>query len=290
MKSVILFGGGDGGGLIITDKGVRPIPPFDPGLRLTLKSAAAMVKAISATKGGDSRGKMAKLATSLTNLAMAQVEDVVGTLDGNNALIYQDDDGGFTCGSTGKPPLPFPWPPSPLPTLPELMSAGVIEMDLIEFLQKSKAAGIAYAEAFEKPQDVAKKVGAKISEKTAKDLRVLAPSKLASIKDPVDREVIALFHKVVKDGRYVSTWLARPHEVAQNLKVKLSEAALERILTSGAFASFGLRGGGNPVADIGVCVAVAVAVDVVVIAIVAIASDERSLEDIVKDRSGIAKI
>ena len=29
---VILFGGGDGGGLIIGPHGVRPIPPFDPGL------------------------------------------------------------------------------------------------------------------------------------------------------------------------------------------------------------------------------------------------------------------
>jgi hypothetical protein len=289
VKSVILFGGGDGGGLILTDNGVRPIPPFDPDVLLTLKATAAMVKSLSSSRD-DSRGKKAKLAAGLANLAISQVEEVVGPLDGPNAVIYQDDDGGFTCGSTGRPPLPFPWPPSPLPTLPQLMSAGFVEIDLVELLRRAKVSNVAYADVFERPKVVAKELGAKISDKTAKDLRLLAPSRAAAIKNPVDREIVTFFHEVVKDGRYVGTWLSRPFEVSQVLKIQLSEAALEQILTSGAAVSFGFRGDGNQVADIGVCVAVAIAVDIVVIAIVAIASDEKSLEDIIKDRSGIAKI
>jgi hypothetical protein len=43
MATVILFGGGDAGGIIISDKGVRGIPPFDPGVLLQLRGVSALV-------------------------------------------------------------------------------------------------------------------------------------------------------------------------------------------------------------------------------------------------------
>lgn len=287
MRSVILFGGGDAGGLLITDKGVRPIPPFHPSIRLTLRSASAMVNSLAATGEGAIKTKKAKLAASLANLAVEQVEEAVGAIEGDQALVYQDDDGGFYCGSTGKPPIPIPWPPSVVPSLPELLAAGLIEHDLVDLLQKAKAKQIPYTEVFENPTDVAKRVDATVSAKTASDLRLLAPSNLSNLKDPTDREVLGFFHVVADDGRYLRDWLAKPAEVSEKLKIKLSEAALERIVTGGALSAFGSRLGPNAFADIGVCVAVVVGADVVIIAVVALSS--REIGDIVKDRSGLAK-
>jgi hypothetical protein len=177
MRSVILFGGGDAGGLIITDTGVRPIPPFDPSIRQTLKSASALVNSLAKSpKEGALKTKKAKLAASLANLAVEVVEEVVGELHGDQALIYQDDDGGFYCGSTGKPPIPIPWPPSVVPSLAELMADGLIERDLVELMQGAKAKKISYTQVFENPQEVAERVGVQVSDKTASDLRLLAPS------------------------------------------------------------------------------------------------------------------
>jgi hypothetical protein len=288
MRSVILFGGGDAGGLLITDKGVRPLPPFDPSIRLVLRSASAIVNSLSSTAEGELKTKKAKIAASLSNLAVEEVENVVGQLQGDQAIVYQDDDGGFYCGSTGKPPIPIPWPPTNTPSLPDLMAAGMVESDMIELLQGAKAKKIAYTEVFENPSEIAKKVGVTISEKTANDLRMLAPSALNKVTDPSDKEVLQFFYTVVNDGRYLRDWLSKPSEVSQKLNVKLSEAALERIVTGGAMSVFGGRLGPNAFADIGVCVAVVTGADVVIIAVVALSS--REIGDIVRDRSGIAKI
>ena len=40
---MILFGGGDGGGIIIDANGIHRIPPYDPGVLLQLKTASALV-------------------------------------------------------------------------------------------------------------------------------------------------------------------------------------------------------------------------------------------------------
>jgi len=288
MRMVILFGGGDAGGLIITEHGVRPIPPFDPGVRLSLRSASAMINSLAVdTRGEASATKKAKLAASLANLAVEQVEEVVGPLSGETALVYQDDDGGFYCGSTGKPPIPVPWPPSVVPSLPELLADGLIERDLVELLQGAKNAGVRYTEVFEHPAEVAKRIGVTVSGKTASDLHLLAPSNVANIKEETDREVLTFFHKVADDGRYLRDWISRPAEVSKDLDIKLSEKALERIVTGGALSAFGGRLGPNAFADIGVCVAVVTGADVVIIAVVALSS--REIGDIVQDKSGILK-
>ncbi len=73
MRAVILFGG-DGGGLLISDKGVRPIPPFDPSIRLKLRSTSALVKALVLTEEGSVKTKKAKLAASLSNLAVSKLK------------------------------------------------------------------------------------------------------------------------------------------------------------------------------------------------------------------------
>lgn len=292
MKIVILFDGGESGALIVTENGVRPIPPFEPAIRKNLKSAAAMVNAVKAAPHESTRQKMAKLATSLCNLAVEQVEEVVGPLDADRSLIFQDDDGGFTCGASGKPPIPLPWPPRGMPSLPDLIAAGVIEADLLELVKRAHARKVPLKNVFEKPAELAKELGVTVSEKTVKDLNILAPSRLADIKDETDREIFEFFHKVVEDGRYLETFFIRPYEVSRTLKVELSEAALERLVTRGAPADFVKLRWLDMTSYIDsfiVCIVAAEAIVGVAIAIAA-ASPSATIDDFIRDRSGKGKI
>jgi hypothetical protein len=292
MKIVILFGGGESGGLIVTEHGVRPIPPFEPAIRKSLKSAAAMVNAVGEAAQEATRQKMAKMATSLCNLAVEQVEEVVGPLDAERSLVFQDDDGGFTCGSNGKPPIPLPWPPGAMPSLPDLIAAGVIETDLLQLVKSAHEGKVPLKNVFENPAQVAKDLGVTVSEKTLKDLQVLAPSRLADLTDESDREIFQFFHKVVEDGRYLQTFFLRPYEVARTLKVKLSETALERLIMRGAPSSLinQLRPNmGNFIDSFIVCIVAAESIVGVAIAIAA-ASPTATIDDYIKDRSGKLKI
>jgi len=287
MRSVILFGGGDGGGLIITDGGVKPIPPFDPEVLMTLKATAALVTAVDAASGKDQR-KLSRLATSLAAAAVEQVEDVVGPLSGESALVFQDDDGGFTCGSTGKPPRPLPWPPNKLPSVGDMVSQGVVQADLVSFLRAVRDSKIKLNNALENPAAAAKELGVSLSDKSASDLRLIAPSRTAAIKDSTEREIIVFFHKVAADGHHLETWFNRPYEVAQDLGVKLSEAALDRLATNGAAAAFG---GSTVTADGKTAIAIGVGWAVVCIVVgIVFGETERPIDLIVQDTSGLAKI
>ena len=109
MAHVILFGGGDGGGIIIGPDGIKPIPPWTPRLQLQLRaiSALAHVAKVKTAKVVVSR-ELTPLLTKLTADAMGQIATTVGR--GTHSVVYLDDDGdGFTCGTPpGKPPIPFP--------------------------------------------------------------------------------------------------------------------------------------------------------------------------------------
>lgn len=278
MAQVILFGGGDGGGLIIGPKGVRPIPPFDPSIRLQLRGLSALLNGITRMPQKPQR-EMGRLVNRVSNLIVEQVEAVVGKLEGENSLIYQDDDGGFTCGSTGKPPIPIPWPPLQSPSLADLIASGVLERELVDFVKDASAKGIKIKEILENPSAVADKLGIQLSDRTIQDLQQFAPSRLEKITDPVEREVLQFFHKVADDGRFLSTWATRPAEVATALKVQLSDKAFDRIVAGGGSAIFDPGSVMNPIA-------VAVAVGIVIMLV----DRDAELANIrVKDRSGIVK-
>jgi hypothetical protein len=234
MKKVILIGGGESGSLLITENGVRPIQPFDLAIRQTLKSANSMVNAVAAAQADSVRTKLAESATNLCNLAVQQVEEVVGPLDADHSLIFQDEQGGFTCGATGKPPIPLAWPPPTMGSLADLLAAGVVEQDVVVLLRRAQESQTKLIDVFEKPAEVAQALGVTLSDKSTRDLQSLAPSRLSGVSDEVEREILGFFHKVAEDGRYLETWFRRPYEVAQALKVNLSEPALERVTTSGA--------------------------------------------------------
>ncbi|HWR40080.1 MAG TPA: hypothetical protein VN611_11320 [Patescibacteria group bacterium] len=280
MKNVILFGGGDGGGFIITPNGVRPIPPFDPGVLKSIKAAAAMVQAATLTKPQRIQEKMIKQSNALCNLAMEQIEDVIGPFD---MLVYQDDDGGFTCGSTGKPPVPFPWPPRDLPSITDLISAGLVENDLIELVRTVHQRKEKLMDLFEKPAELAKKLGVTLSKKSAADLTSLAPVNLKNIKDEVDQKVIGFFHKVIEDGRYIEEWYIRPYEISQELKVDLSDEVIERIVSKGSTLFHGKDPGAITILG-------AVLVGDVVIIAVTVGLTSKTFDTIAIDRSGKVKV
>ena len=288
-QKVIVFGGGAGGGLVITEQGVRPIPPFDPGILFNLRAANAMLKSSLAVHQDKMRTKLLKSASSLCNLAIEQIEEAVGPLEGNSALIYQDDDGGFSCGSTGKPPIPFPWPVQSIPSAQMYVSAGIVGADLVALVRSAHAKKMSLTRVFESPEEAAKELGLTLSAKSAADLRGLAPDRLEAIKNPVEKEVVGFFQKVVKDGRFVEDWFSRPYEVSKSVEYNLSEAALELILT-------GYAGNiGGPVSDDAGSYAIAAGIWVGVCIAVGTATHQygdfaRPIETFVIDRSGKAKI
>lgn len=279
MAQLILFGGGDAGGLLIGPKGVRPLPPIDPAVRSQLRGLSALLNGNVAAEAKQAK-EMASLINKISNLLITQVQGSVGPLDAENSLIYQDEGGGFYCGSTGKPPIPFPWPPRSLPSLNDLIAAGALEHELVEFVSEIPRQKMDILQVLEDPAAAASKLGRKLSERTVKDLRQLAPSQLKTVSDPVNREVIQFFHTVAKDGRFLSNWAIRPYEVADQLKVKLSDEATDRILNAGA-GSFTDANGRRVLIVLGIVIFI---VDIVIL-VVFLPRESR----LVRDTSGIEK-
>lgn len=278
MGRVILFDRGEAGGLLLDSSGVRTVPRFAPELRANLRAVSELLRA---TEGpaSDATRELAALVTKVANVAMDGIERATGALDPGESLVYLDDDGGFVCGSTGAPPRPIRWPPPGGPSSRELLATGILPPDLIDFLGRSTAQGLDLAQVLEDPLAAGKKVNMRLSALASETLRSLAPSRLASIADPVDREVVAFFHQVIKDGRFLETWSVQPAGAAAALGVKLSDAAIDRIL--GGSAAVGRPG---DVANLSIEQGIVVGVVAVVLVVV-----RPGLGDFVIDRSGQEK-
>lgn len=260
MAMVILFGGGDGGGLIITAEGVRPIPPFDPLLRRQLRAVANLVNSLPVGRDQPGAQELGQLANKLANIAVGHIERIVGELDADNGLVYLDDDGGFTCGSTGRPPVPIPWPPRHVPSLDELIGGGLVDPAMLRFVEAASSRGVDVTAMLEDPSRVAREVGVELPERAAGDLRHLAPSRAADFTDPVDSELINFFHRVLEQPERLPTWATKPREVSRAVGVELSNAALDRLAAVNDNARIGPGAVENPIA-------VAVAVGIVIMLI-----------------------
>jgi len=222
--------------------------------------------------------EMGTLVNRVSNLIIEQVESVVGRLDEKNSIIFQDDDGGFYCGSTGKPPVPFPWPPRKSPSLSDLIESGVLENELVEFVKNATADGSNIKEILENPAEISERLGMQISQRTIEDLQRCAFSQLEKISDPVEREVLQFFHKVADDGRFLSTWTTQPAEAANELNVTLSDDAFDVIITGARGTLF------DPSTSI-----IWIVVGIVVIVGVVIAPGDAELTQRINDRSGAVK-
>ena len=106
MQIVILFGGGDAGGIIIDENGVHPIPPFDPGYRIALGALAKLAQVASHAQFSGVAREIHGFLPALTSAVVAGIGKQVGGGE-NIALVSMEDDGVFTCGT--KVPGRF-WP------------------------------------------------------------------------------------------------------------------------------------------------------------------------------------
>lgn len=259
MPTIILFGGGDGGGFIITANGVRRIPPFDPALAAQLRGISLLVNAVTRLPDKRAQGELRDIATKASNFAVEQIEGIFGPLEADSTIVYEDSGGGFTCGSTGKPPIPIPFPRYLPPVASEMFASGQLNDDILTFGRAIREREINLTDAFENPEAIANRLGVDLSSETISALRAVAPSQLDKVSDPIDREVLQYFHKVMDDGRFVQSWALRPVEVARTIGVTLSPDALDRVIVAGGSQQFDPAGPvSNPAIVVGVVVAVVI--------------------------------
>jgi hypothetical protein len=96
MEIVILFGGGDAGGLVITAHGIRRIPPFGPEVLHELRAVNNLVRV----------GKeFNDVAARLSGQALAQIGKATGTTGAS--VVFADGDDVVYCGN-GRIPVPIP--------------------------------------------------------------------------------------------------------------------------------------------------------------------------------------
>lgn len=103
---------------------------------------------------------------------------------------------------------------------------------LIEARQKTNAIG-QLQEVLTAPRDFAKRYSLKITPNVEDRLNKLGQFNESfhfTKDDPINKEVIHFYNQVVIDGRYIQKWTTRPAEVAQLLKLKVSDKVNQRIL------------------------------------------------------------
>lgn len=98
MQTVILFGGGDAGGLIITAHGIKRIPPFGPEILHELRAVNSLTHLADGKEFGD-------VAARLSGSALAQIAKATGTTGAS--VVFADGDDFTYCGN-GRKPVPFP--------------------------------------------------------------------------------------------------------------------------------------------------------------------------------------
>jgi hypothetical protein len=103
---------GNGIGIVIGTKGIHIIGPCDPLLLAKFETIAA-IQAAHRGLSPEIQREAGALSTKLARNAVADAQKLVDEpLDAEGGVVFYDADDGFTCGSTGKPPIPLPHPRS----------------------------------------------------------------------------------------------------------------------------------------------------------------------------------
>lgn len=115
MQFVILFGGGDGGGLVLTPHGVKRIPPWEPRILAALKTITAASRLQTMAAGDPVVEHLGEFSTRALAEVLPKIEETVGDLHGEAGLVVLGDDGdGWYCGTVPRKPIPLPpgpgWP------------------------------------------------------------------------------------------------------------------------------------------------------------------------------------
>ncbi len=109
---LILFGGGDGGGIYVDANGrIHRIPPWTPDVLAQLKAVNEVLRASRYAAAKPMAGEMHAFAEKLTTMLVPHIVRQSGVdMGGGGSVVFLDEGDGFTCGSTGQRPFPFPMP------------------------------------------------------------------------------------------------------------------------------------------------------------------------------------
>jgi hypothetical protein len=106
MAYVVLFDGGDAGGVILTEHGVKPVPPWTPFWLAELRALAALVAAKAASGRAGARADLDPQIDKLNTAVLAAATDDFGSL-GNGGILFAGNAEGVYCGSTGPVHIPI---------------------------------------------------------------------------------------------------------------------------------------------------------------------------------------
>lgn len=281
MAKVILFDGGDGGGIVIGSgsTGASPIPPWDTTLLRQLRALNELTHARAAMPEKLGKKLLDVVIGRLTASVLTQAEQIVGSIDEEDGLVFQDADGGFTCGSTGKPPVPFPWPVDPTRVLRELLDREVVTPEVLSFLELAARKRLDVFTVVKKPEAAAEKIGVDLTPEVAEGLASMGLDK-AKVTDQIDREILDFYSRVVADGRHIKDWAVSPGQVAKQLELKISRKAIDRITDIRGRGVFAPADPGSVMSPYAVAVVIAVVIVV----------SRREFELPVRDLSGIQKL
>ena len=87
-------------------------------------------------------------------------------------------------------------------------------------------------ELLSSPKDFAKKYSIALPKPVEKNLLELGKineSKGYKPDDPINKEIMSFFNKVLIDGRFIEEWTVKPENVAKQLGITVSKEAIERI-------------------------------------------------------------
>ncbi len=123
----VLFGGGDAGGIFIgTDGKVHRIPPWNPEIVTQFKAVKSLTAAVSHIRDAELAKEVSTVTERLCERVVQQATKIAGvTLTETESVAFFDPDGGFTCGTTGKRPVPFPGPHISVPGFSPIETANV---------------------------------------------------------------------------------------------------------------------------------------------------------------------
>ena len=106
MAYVVLFGGGDAGGVILTEHGIKPIPPWNALYLGQLKALSGLVSARAAAGPRRADKALDGLIDTLGRMVMDAAVQAFGSL-GSGGLLFSDGDEGVYCSAAGAVHVPI---------------------------------------------------------------------------------------------------------------------------------------------------------------------------------------
>lgn len=88
MQQVILFGADDGGGVVITEKGVIRIPPWNPTTQRILEAVSALSHTLPHLKEAGLGDEASKLMDGMWGLMRKVLETAAGPLNKDASMVH----------------------------------------------------------------------------------------------------------------------------------------------------------------------------------------------------------